>query len=77
MPQNRVFGNRSGKESFKRRRKALLGSAENLQQDGAQVYVVVRHLDTVYAYNSEISQAWLPSEQDEVCRKSVSLLRHY
>ena len=76
MPQHRVFDNRSGKESFKRRRKALLGSAENLLQDGAQVYIIVRQLDTVYAYNSEVSQAWLLSKQDQVFPNNPSLWRH-
>lgn len=66
MPQRRVFDTRSDKESFKRRRKALFASAENILQDGAQVFVIVRQSDTYYTYNSDNSERWLPSTQSKV-----------
>ena len=66
MPQRRIFDTRSNKESFKRRRKALLAGAENILQDGVQVLVMVRQSDAYYCYNSDNTQPWFSVKQSRV-----------
>ena len=74
MPQARVFVGRSNKESFRRRRKAVLNSAENILQEGAQVYVIVRQSNSYYVYNSESSLAWLAPGQKRVRNHPASCI---
>ena len=66
MPHERFKSSaRISKEKFQHRWAFLLKSAEAITQDTA-IYIVLRRLNIYYVSNSEISQTWLPSKEDEV-----------
>ena len=51
---------RHEKERFGRQRKALLKKIQQVNRDGAKVFMVIERYGTHYTYNSESCAEWLP-----------------